>query len=42
MPKPEAVNPKNFETQQILYSDGEFSIAWGKWRNGSRYAMGWK
>lgn len=42
MPKPEDVNPHNFRVHQIVYNDGDFSIAWGEWEDGSmRLAMRW-
>ena len=42
MPKPEDVNPHNFQVQQIVYNDGDFSIAQGKWEEGDmRIAMRW-
>lgn len=42
MPKPEEVNPQNFTVVKVLYSDGYFSIAWGKWQgNSDVLAMRW-
>ncbi len=42
MVQPENVNPRNFQVQQVLYNDGDFSIAWGKWQGGNmRMAMRW-
>ncbi len=33
---PENVNPSNFRDAQIVYNNGEFSIAYGTWENGNR------
>jgi len=42
MPRPEDVNPQNFHVHHILFNDGEFSIAWGEWEDGTlRLAMRW-
>ncbi|MEK8019917.1 MAG: hypothetical protein VSS75_023850 [Candidatus Parabeggiatoa sp.] len=42
MIKPEDVKPHNFKDHKILYNDGNFSIAWGKWENGDKHlAMRW-
>lgn len=42
MPKPEDVNPQNFQVDKILYNDGDFSIAWGQWENNEmRLGMRW-
>jgi len=40
--KPEDVNPNNFKVENILYNNGDFSIAYGKWDD-SRFsiAMRW-
>lgn len=35
MPQPENVKPRNFDTQTIIYSNQGFSIAWGRWEDGS-------
>lgn len=39
MPKPEKVKPWNFSHSQIIYSDSNFSVAWGKWK-GKTNAIG--
>lgn len=31
--KPENANPKNFEVEEVIYNDGEFSVAYGRWQN---------
>lgn len=31
MPKPQEVNPKNFELVKVLFDNGDFSIASGTW-----------
>gem|GEM_PF-933018 len=42
MVQPENVNPHNFKVQQVLYNDGDFSVAWGEWQDGNmRLAMRW-
>lgn len=42
MPNPEDVNPRNYQVRQVIYNDGEFSIAWGEWEDGTmRVAMRW-
>lgn len=42
MPQPEQVNPHNYQVHQILYNDGDFSIAWGQWEDGTmRVALRW-
>lgn len=42
MPNPENVNPHNFKVDSIIYNDGDFSIAWGEWEDGSMHlAMRW-
>ena len=41
--KPENVNPSNFKVESILFDNGNFSIAYGKWKNetSNRIAMRW-
>lgn len=40
--KPESVNPRNFNLEEILYDNNEFSIAYGKFENGENcLAMRW-
>lgn len=40
--RPENVNPRNFETLDVLYNNGEFSIAYGLWEGRNRVlAMRW-
>ena len=40
--KPEKVNPKKFKQNKIVYNNGVFSIAYGKWENkDDRLAMRW-
>jgi len=34
--KPENVNPNNFAVDKILYDDGDFSIAFGTWEDGTK------
>lgn len=42
MPTPEEVNPRNFLVDQIVFNDRDFSIAWGRWEDGSMHlAMRW-
>lgn len=42
MPDPIDVNPHNFQVHQIIYNDGDFSIAWGRWEDGNMHlAMRW-
>jgi hypothetical protein len=42
MPKPEDVNPSNFEVIEVVYNLNGFSIAWGIWEEGNhRLAMRW-
>ena len=42
MPRPENVNPHNFRVESVVYNDGDFSIAWGEWKDGSYHlAMRW-
>lgn len=39
---PEDVSPKNFTPSNILFDNGSFSIAYGKWENSTmRLAMRW-
>lgn len=39
---PQNVNPKNFEVDQILFNNGEFSIAFGTWQKRTKnIAMRW-
>lgn len=41
--KPEEVNTSNFELREVLYNNGEFSIAYGKYDGGKEpvIAMRW-
>ncbi|WP_016775644.1 hypothetical protein [Anaerophaga thermohalophila] len=40
--KPENVNPSNFKVESVLFDNGDFSIAYGKWENDkNRIAMRW-
>ena len=40
--KPKNVNPQNFKVENILFNNGEFSIAYGIWEDGKKYlAMRW-
>ena len=40
--KPEDVNPKNFSVEKIIYDNTEFSIAYGKFKDGDNcIAMRW-
>ena len=41
--KPEEVNTSNFELREVLYNNGEFSIAYGKYDGGKELviAMRW-
>ena len=39
MPKPEAVNPKNFNVENILFDNGQFSIAIGTWHGDTKNAL---
>ena len=40
--KPENVNPSNFKVDNILFDNGSFSIAYGKWLGKeTRIAMRW-
>lgn len=40
--KPENVNPRNFNLEEVLYDNNEFSIAYGKFENGENsIAMRW-
>lgn len=40
--KPENVNPRNFTLEEVVYDNGEFSIAYGRFENSvSRLAMRW-
>lgn len=40
--KPENVNPRNFKVLEIVYDNGEFSIAYGKFEEGENcIAMRW-
>ena len=32
MPNPEDVNPKNFKVKQVIFNNGDFSIAYGEWK----------
>ncbi len=42
MPDPSEVNPHNFEVIEIVYNLNGFSVAWGKWEDGThRLAMRW-
>ncbi|MCK4563156.1 MAG: hypothetical protein KAU94_00620 [Verrucomicrobia bacterium] len=42
MPDPTEVNPRNFEVKEIIYDLNGFSVAWGKWEDGTtRLAMRW-
>lgn len=39
---PEKVNPRNFEIDEIIYDNDDFSIAYGKFENGENcIAMRW-
>lgn len=39
---PEKVNPRNFQVNEIIYDNDEFSIAYGKFENGENcIAMRW-
>lgn len=40
--KPELVKPSKFNIHTVIYDNGEFSIAYGKWENTDlRLAMRW-
>jgi len=42
MIKPEEVKPRNITVESIIYNDGFFSIAWGKWEDEKMHlAMRW-
>jgi hypothetical protein len=42
MPKPDEVNPRNFQVTDIIYNLNGFSIAWGIWEDGCQcLAMRW-
>jgi hypothetical protein len=42
MPKPKNVNPRNFQVESIIFDNGEFSIGWGRWEDGTmRLGMRW-
>ena len=42
MPKPEDVNPWNFEVREVIYDNNGFSVAWGIWEeDNERLAMRW-
>ena len=43
MPKPQNVNPSNFEVKEIVYNLNSFSVAWGIWKEDGTYclAMRW-
>ena len=39
MPKPEYVTHSKFPVEEVIFNDGEFSIAYGEW-NGERECIG--
>lgn len=42
MPKPEDVNPKNFQVEKKLFDNDSFSVAYGTWKDkDKRIAMRW-
>jgi hypothetical protein len=38
--KPTDVNDSMFPVHKVLYNDGEFSIAWGTWRQSGKNGLG--
>ena len=39
---PENVNPSNFDVDEIIFNNEDFSIAYGTWEDGNKYvAMRW-
>lgn len=39
---PQDANPRNFEVQSIVYNDGDFSVAYGRWKDDTmQLAMRW-
>lgn len=40
--RPQLVNPKNFQVEQVIYETEDFSIAYGIWKTGNRHlGMRW-